>query len=177
MTVIPSYSGLQRCTVAQLHAYRADDPQSLPQLFFFSSVFSFSLFHFLSTYQEAKYWHKTEMENQETVVPSGQHYSGSNRIPNIKQFMERLDREKKDRDAKIETETAAHSQHAAHSKKVGGDGDGEAQEHQETRRRGKNRRTVKDPVTGRDVEIDDMDDKMLKEVQDPQVRSPMRLSL
>lgn len=105
------------------------------------------------------------MADQETVVPAGQNYSGSNRIPNIKQFMERLDKDKKDRDAKIDSATTAPPT-ATRRKKT----DGEAKEHQEGRRRGNNRRTVKDPVTGRDVEIDDMDDSILKEVEDPQVR-------
>lgn len=92
-------------------------------------------------------------------MPSGQHYSGNNRIPNIKQFMERLDREKKDRDAKIDSELKQ-------SKQPGG----EVKAHQQdTRTRGKNRRTVRDPVTGKDVEIDDIDGSMLKSVEDPHV--------
>jgi hypothetical protein len=98
------------------------------------------------------------MDTEETVVPSGQHYSGTNRIPNIKQFMERLDRDKKKRDALIDDELKK-SEEA-----------GEAVDHTEIARKvGKNRRTVRDPVTGRDVEIDDIDGSFMKAVKDPKV--------
>jgi hypothetical protein len=100
------------------------------------------------------------MDQQETVVPSGQHYSGTNRIPNIKQFMESLDRDKKNRDQKIDSEQQARSQINATG----------AQDHQQTdRKAGKNRRTVRDPVTGKDVEIEDMDKNMLKNSDNPVV--------
>lgn len=99
------------------------------------------------------------MDTQETVVPSGGHYSGANRIPNIKQFMEKLDRDKKDRDAQIDNQA-----------KQQGKTPSEVQEHQaSSRKQGKNRRVVRDPVTGKDVEIDDIDDSMLKAVDDPHV--------
>lgn len=101
------------------------------------------------------------MDTNETVVPAGQHYSGANRIPNIKQFMEKLDRDKKDRDAQIDN--AAKQPKKSTS---------EVQEHQtSSQKQGKNRRTVRDPVTGKDVEIDDIDGSMMKEVQNPHVRS------
>lgn len=101
------------------------------------------------------------MDPNETVVPAGQPYSGHNRIPNIKQFMERLDHDKKHRDAQIDSQAETQTKPT-----------NEVQEHQVTRKRGKNRRTVRDPVTGRDVEIDDIDDSMLKEVQDPHLFVP-----
>lgn len=99
------------------------------------------------------------MDTQEHVVPSGQHYSGQNRIPNIKQFMENLDRDKKQRDAHIDSQVTKNQQN-----------NGEVKPHQNsTQRQGKNRRTVRDPVTGNDVEIDDLDGSMIKEVEDPHV--------
>lgn len=101
------------------------------------------------------------MASKETVAPAGQHYSGSNRIPNIKQFMESLDRDKKNRDAQIDSQSKTQQKQNA---------DSEVLEHQaSTRKQGKNRRTVRDPVTGKDVEIDDIDDSMLKAVDDPHV--------
>ncbi|KAF3766377.1 hypothetical protein M406DRAFT_277269 [Cryphonectria parasitica EP155] len=103
------------------------------------------------------------MDTKETVSQPGQHYSGSNRIPNIKQFMERLDTEKKGRDAKIDEESKQ-------TRKTGGS---EAKAHEETgQRRGKNRRTVRDPVTGKDVEIDDMDSSLMKNTEDPHLFVP-----
>lgn len=103
------------------------------------------------------------MDQQETVVPSGQHYSGANRIPNIKQFMESLDKDKKNRDAQID----------ANLKKNKAAGT-EVKEHKEGQapRHGKNRRTVRDPVTGKDVEIDDIDSSMMKSAQDPHLFVP-----
>lgn len=105
------------------------------------------------------------MDAQESVAAPGQHYSGSNRIPNIKQFMERLDKDKKGRDAKIDSEVTGGAKTSSSAS--------EATAHQEgQRRRGTNRRTVRDPVTGKDVEIDDNDGSLLKEAEDPHVRPP-----
>lgn len=101
----------------------------------------------------------------ETMVPSPKNYSGRNRIPNIKQFVEGLDRDKKDRDAKIDQQQSQYGQTS------------EAVQHpQAARKVGKNRRTVRDPVTGRDVEIDDADDSMMKAAEDPMVSSFPRIS-
>ncbi len=101
-------------------------------------------------------------EVQEQVVPGG-HYSGTNRVPNIKQFMERLDKEKKSRDSQLEKDPQANGKAAA-----------EARDHPLSAqgRGGNNRRTVRDPVTGGDVEIEDIDSSWMKAVKDPQVGPP-----
>ncbi|KAK3372822.1 hypothetical protein B0T24DRAFT_593084 [Lasiosphaeria ovina] len=91
------------------------------------------------------------METQETVYPSGQHYSGRNRIPNIKQFVEGLDRQKKHRDAQIDKQ----NQNGTANGKANSNTDG-ARDHIPTQKTGKNRRTIRDPVTGKDVEIEDI---------------------
>lgn len=98
-------------------------------------------------------------------MPSGQHYSGNNRIPNIKQFMDSLDNDKKNRDAEID---AQQSQKMAAANRKGG----EVADHTENEVSGKRRRVVTDPVTGREVEIDDMDGKLLKAVKDPVLSIP-----
>ena len=98
------------------------------------------------------------MNTEETVVPSGQHYSGTNRIPNIKQFIESLDKDKKQRDAQIDSKLQSNSK------------TGEVQDHAEVKRSGKNRRTVRDPVTGRDVEIEDIGSNHMKLSENPVVR-------
>lgn len=108
------------------------------------------------------------MEQQEHTAPGG-HYSGTNRIPNIKQFMEGLDKDKKERDAKID---AQQKQHQAGP----GDGDGEVKSHHPEKPKGQNRRTVRDPVTGKDVEIDDIGPDMVKAVDDPHVSYPLLTS-
>ncbi len=74
-------------------------------------------------------------------MPSGQHYSGTNRIPNIKQLMESLDKDKKQRDAEID----ARLKSGAQTGKLGG----ESTNHAAQQVRGKNRRVVTDPVTGK----------------------------
>ncbi len=101
-------------------------------------------------------------EVQEQVAPGG-HYSGTNRIPNIQQFVERLDKDKKERDAQIDRDLQAANK-----------GSAEARDHAlSVQAKGsKNRRTVRDPVTGRDVEIEDMDSSLMKAAKDPQVRRP-----
>ncbi|KAJ9149402.1 hypothetical protein NKR23_g4430 [Pleurostoma richardsiae] len=99
---------------------------------------------------------------QETVVPGGQPYSGTNRIPNIKQFMESLDKQKKDRDAKIDKEL----QNNKNNREV------KAHQALKSQDQGKNRRTVTDPVTGQEVEIDDIDASFMKTAKDPQISIP-----
>jgi len=91
------------------------------------------------------------------VYPTGQPYSGTNRIPNIKQFVEGLDRDKKRRDAKIDAQLAANGQ------------SGDAVDHVPARKPGKNRRTIRDPVTGKDVEIEDIGSNHVKTAENPMV--------
>jgi len=98
------------------------------------------------------------MDENEQVYPSGQHYSARHKVPNIKQFMDSLDRDKKKRDANIDH----------HPQEFGG-ANGEAKDHIPTQKPGKNRRTVRDPVTGKDVEIEDIDSKHMKAAKDPVV--------
>jgi hypothetical protein len=98
----------------------------------------------------------------EVPVSAPKNYSGHNRIPNIKQFVESLDKDKRERDAKIEREQQQRVQAG-----------GESVQHPPAARKvGKNRRTVRDPVTGRDVEIDDADDSILKQGENPMVCCP-----
>lgn len=112
------------------------------------------------------------METEEKTYPSGQHYSGRNRIPNIKQFVEGLDRDKKIRDAEIDKQQQSPNPLAV----LNGRG-GEAIDHIPTQKPGKNRRTVRDPITGKDVEIEDIDSKHLKTTEQPMVCTIRNLAL
>lgn len=95
---------------------------------------------------------------QEHVYPGGQHYSGTNRVPNIQDFIRSLDRDKRERDARIDAE---------HKKKAS---PGEVTTPVvEPKRPGSHLRTVRDPVTGRDVEIDDISTQQLKDARNPKV--------
>lgn len=96
-----------------------------------------------------------DADTNESVYPSGAHYSGRNRVPNIKQFMQSLDKDKKRRDAEAEAALQA---------------GGVSSDHVPARKPGKNRRVVRDPVTGKDVEIEDITSQHLKAANDPTVR-------
>lgn len=101
------------------------------------------------------------MDRQETVVPSGQHYSGRHRVPNIKQFMEQLDSEKKERDAAIDSQNPQQQQQNGRRAEV--------KAHKNESSNNKAYRTVRDPVTGKDVGIADADVDFEQAVENPQV--------
>ncbi|UNI16136.1 hypothetical protein JDV02_002602 [Purpureocillium takamizusanense] len=101
------------------------------------------------------------MNVNEHVVPSGQHYSGRNRVPNIQQFMEQLDKEKKERDAAIDADLGKNKQ----SKEV--------KDHKNTEKpTRKDLRTVRDPVTGKDVDIRDAQMDFKEAADNPQMSIP-----
>ncbi|KKA26644.1 hypothetical protein TD95_002636 [Thielaviopsis punctulata] len=124
---------------------------------------------------------------------AGQHYSGRNRIPNITEFMQRLDQEKANRDAEINA-TGSHGQAAQVPKPsiISGfmrnpnppapdihDNDdestdfvGDAVAHKPERRQKKGWRTVRDPVTGKDIKIQDIDMNYQKVVDNPKMSVP-----
>jgi hypothetical protein len=110
------------------------------------------------------------MNTQEQVYPSGQHYSARNKIPNIKQFVESLDAEKKARDAQIDSHPPGGSGGG------GGGGSGEQAHTPQTAAKakagGKNRRTVRDPVTGKDIEIEDIDSHHMQAAETPVMTIP-----
>lgn len=96
------------------------------------------------------------MSDDHKTIPGG-HYSASNPIPNIQRFVENLDKDKKERDARIE----------AQMKATGSD----VQDHKTTPNAGISgtRKRVTDPVTGREVEIEDVNEDFMKMVEDPKV--------
>lgn len=91
------------------------------------------------------------------AMPSGQHYSATNRVPNIQEFMQRLDSEKKQRDAEIDTELRRNRRNA------------DVKTHRNELLEKKGTRKVRDPVTGKDVEIRDADMDFTEAVENPQV--------
>lgn len=104
------------------------------------------------------------MSNDHKKGPGG-HYSGSNPIPNIQRFIENLDSDKKERDARIE---AQHKSLAAQGK-AGDDVKPHQQDGQPTGVEG-TRKTVTDPTTGKEVQIENVNADFMKAVNDPQVR-------
>ncbi|KAH8811729.1 hypothetical protein F5884DRAFT_728173 [Xylogone sp. PMI_703] len=84
-------------------------------------------------------------------VPGG-HYSGMNKIPNIQQFIENLDKDKKERDAKIDADAKGKPQD-------------EVKDHVALAKN-RNRKTVTDPTTGKDVVIEDVDPAAVNALED-----------
>lgn len=93
----------------------------------------------------------------------GGHYSGANPVPTIQKFIESLDADKKHRDAQIESQQG----------QLGGS---DVVDHQEDggQPKGKagTRKTVTDPVTGKLVQIEDVDADFMKAVENPVVSCP-----
>ena len=92
---------------------------------------------------------------------SGVPWSGANKIPNIKEFMTKLDKEKAQRDKAIDTQ--AHPNQA---------GSTEVTPHQNEKPEGKGT-TVTDPVTGNQVVIADVGKEYMERADNPQVRDDL----
>jgi Ca2+-dependent lipid-binding protein len=101
------------------------------------------------------------MSNVHKKAPGG-HYSGANPVPNIQRFIESMDVEKKSRDAKILAELQANEKN------------GDVKEHQPGHPAGVSgtRKTVTDPTTGRQVQIEDVSADFMKAVDEPQLSVP-----
>lgn len=93
--------------------------------------------------------------------PAG-HWSAANPIPTIQKFVENLDKDKKERDKQIDEELQRRQQNA---QEQGQSFDEEAADVQK-----KGTRQVTDPVTGKQIEIEDVQKQYLKEAKDPKVR-------
>ncbi len=102
----------------------------------------------------------------EKKLPGG-HYSGRNPVPNIQRFIESLDADKKRRDAHLEADTKANQ------------GNGEIKDHAPGQPKGVKGtlKTVTDPTTGKQVQIEDVDANFMKSVEQPVVRSRSSYSI
>jgi hypothetical protein len=96
-----------------------------------------------------------------TTKGPGGHYSATNPIPNIQRFVESLDKDKKERDAKLEEQMRAKQPNNS----------SEAKDHKPGQPKGTagSRKIVTDPTTQREIEIDDVNVDFMKAVDDPQV--------
>ena len=92
----------------------------------------------------------------------GGHYSGANPVPNIQKFIQSLDSEKRDRDSKIDAQSKSNG--------TGSQPIAAAKDHvNKDAGVPKSRKSVTDPVTGRQVEIEDVDTDFMKAVDNPTV--------
>lgn len=104
------------------------------------------------------------MNAEQTVVPpGGQHYSAQNRVPNIQEFVQSLDRQKKERDAAIDEQLKQNKVPAEAKDQTN------APHHKH-----KTTRKVRDPVTGKDVDIQDADTDFAEAVDNPKVSKSKR---
>ncbi|PNP38007.1 hypothetical protein TGAM01_v204747 [Trichoderma gamsii] len=93
-------------------------------------------------------------------MASGQNYSARNRVPNIQEFMNRLDAEKKQRDAEIDNQLKSNKRNP------------DVKLHKNDLLERKGQRKVRDPVTGKDVGIRDADMDFEEAVENPQMSVP-----
>ncbi|EHL01096.1 putative Meiotically up-regulated gene protein [Glarea lozoyensis 74030] len=109
------------------------------------------------------------MAAQQTKKAPGAHYSGNNPIPNVQKFIESLDKDKKERDAKINEQMKA--------KKANGTAGSDVKEHKQGQPTGVEgtRKTVTDPTTGKEVQIEDVNADFMQAVKNPMVTFPTPL--
>ena len=87
---------------------------------------------------------------------SGKPWSGTNKIPTVNQFIERLDKDKRERDQRLDQEHQRASQNETPTPHKN-----EAQSTKGT--------TVTDPTTGKKVVIEDVGKEIMEKVEDPMV--------
>ena len=103
-------------------------------------------------------------EQQQQHAPGG-HYSGHNPVPTVKKFLENLDKDKAERDRKLDEQQTAKQKQAPlvgepvphRPQKAGIEG---------------TRKTVTDPTTGREVTIEDVSRATMDQVDNPQLSVP-----
>ncbi|KAM0719697.1 hypothetical protein Q7P37_003828 [Cladosporium fusiforme] len=107
----------------------------------------------------------SQVPSEAQQYPAG-HYSGKNKIPTVDQFVKRLDKDKAERDRKIDAEKKA----AQHPNGLGGS---DIKPHQnEKKKSSANQQIVTDPTTGKEIAIEDVNKDMLKRSKDPTLSVP-----
>ncbi|QDS73779.1 hypothetical protein FKW77_005419 [Venturia effusa] len=108
------------------------------------------------------------MAEQQTTVP-GSHYSGTNKIPTINKFLENLDRDKKHRDAEIDQQKgiAELEKNGTAAPSTSG-----VTPHKNALPQKQGQKIVHDPVTGKDVVIEDAHKDNLHLVDNPILSVP-----
>ncbi|KAJ4297531.1 hypothetical protein N0V90_005423 [Kalmusia sp. IMI 367209] len=103
-------------------------------------------------------------EQQQQRAPGG-HYSGANPVPTVKKFLENLDKDKAERDRKVDEQEAARKKQAAAK--------GEVVPHKEQKAGIKGtQKVVTDPTTGNEVTIEDVSKSMMDRVENPTLSVP-----
>ncbi|KAL8703591.1 MAG: hypothetical protein Q9201_003239 [Fulgogasparrea decipioides] len=101
------------------------------------------------------------MADQQQQHKPGGYYSGKNKIPDIKTFVQNLDQDKRERDRKLDEARKANQ------------GKSDATPHHATKAGKKGTlKTVHDPTTQKEVQIEDVDANFIEAVEDPQLSVP-----
>lgn len=102
-------------------------------------------------------------EQQQQHKPGG-HYSGANPVPTVKKFIENLDKDKAERDRKLDEQAKERKELVA---------GGEATPHQAQKAGIEGtQKVVTDPTTGREVTIEDVSKSMMNQVENPTLSVP-----
>lgn len=108
----------------------------------------------------------------------GGHWSGANPVPTVQHFVEHLDREKKERDLRIDEERREKEAKAAEAKASGQDGEQSDVLTHKVREVSKYKmRNVTDPTTGKEIGVEDQDESSMEAVKDPKVRQHLEPSI
>ncbi|OJJ49059.1 hypothetical protein ASPZODRAFT_1387135 [Penicilliopsis zonata CBS 506.65] len=109
----------------------------------------------------------------------GQPWSANNPVPTISQFMERLDKEKAERDRQIDEQLKQKQQQERLAKRdpkpkpdTPVKRDGDVVEHEPRKVSKRKTRTVTDPTTGKDIEVEDQDESSMDTVKKPMLTVP-----
>lgn len=115
---------------------------------------------------------------QQQHAPGG-HYSGHNPIPTVRQFVENLDRDKKNRDKEIDErakttkpQTGSTAPTTAAGTTTAPTQDGVQDHKVQSKTIEGTEKTVTDPTTGREVVIADVNKDMIDEVENPHLIVP-----
>lgn len=93
----------------------------------------------------------------------GSHWSARNPVPTIQKFVENLDKDKKERDRKIDEKKKQKNQEHEKSREDA------AEKGERASGSSQRSRKVTDPTTGREVEIEDVGEDFMNSAKDPKV--------
>jgi len=112
-------------------------------------------------------------EQQQQHAPGG-HYSGHNPVPTVKKFLENLDKDKAERDRKIDEESKTNKPSDPNAIPPSlPTAAGEAVPHRPQKAGIEGtQKTVTDPTTGKQVVIEDVGKSMLDQVENPTISVP-----
>ncbi|OQE23139.1 hypothetical protein PENSTE_c009G00780 [Penicillium steckii] len=111
---------------------------------------------------------KTESPQRHRV---GEHWSGANPVPTVQKFVEHLDKEKKERDRRIDEENKEKQEREQRIAEFG-EGQEDVSTHKAREVSKAKTRMVTDPTTGREIGVEDQDEESMEAVKNPTLTVP-----